>query len=568
MSASLSASLSAHLSASLSARTLRRAASLALVLTSLLALPGAPLLADDEAPPPDPPVAEEPAAEGPGAEEEPSAPARTPFAGSATGLAANHANVELTTITHTRGKRPLKILTIYPTKSGRPQTEEDTNWVCLIVAGLSGDRPAEERRIALDAAWLLAEAGDDLPAGVAFQVIADASPDATEAARTAPRAGNDHPVDNDADGKKDEDGPEDLDGDGKISWMRFPDRSGALHEGRPETERDAPAAPEFANPEEGKPRTHGITLEGHDADLDGAWNEDAVGGVDLARNFPWRFQEHVRGSGDWPASEPASRGIMDLLVADERIALVCELGAADIVVGMPGWTPSWVKLPREDLKTYAGLRTLWGKPEGPESPATAPGPGSFGGTVVHQFGRIWMGRSPLGRSGSMWPTEGARWPGYLKLRWRPLTAEGVPPGAELATVEGELPPTAPEGARLAAFAQACAADRAQIEFVETKTLGKGGLLGIRAHILNTGRLPTHLKRAANVRGRRPLNIRVVLPAEAQLISGAELVQIERLGPGAKSDELRYVVSGPTGTTITIEVTGPDTGTVRRDFVIP
>ena len=128
--------------------------------------------------------------------------------------------------------------------------------------------------------------------------------------------------------------------------------------------------------------------EGRDDDGDGAWNEDGPGGVDLARNFTWRFEEHAPGAGLWAASESTTRAILDLLLADERVALVYETGRDDVPAAAPPWNDVWRKLPDADAALLDDLRALHGKGPDAERKAHAPGRGSLGGTVWHQLGRI------------------------------------------------------------------------------------------------------------------------------------------------------------------------------------
>jgi hypothetical protein len=146
--------------------------------------------------------------------------------------------------------------------------------------------------------------------------------------------------------------------------------------------------------------THRLVLEGRDDDGDGAWNEDGAGGVDVARNFTWRFEEHVPACGRWPASEPETRAILDFLLADERVAVVLELGDAETIAGMPGWGGAWSELPGADVALSNGLRESF--PAAAKQPVhkeRAPLRGSLGLATLHHLGRLWFGRSPLGVGG-------------------------------------------------------------------------------------------------------------------------------------------------------------------------
>jgi len=502
-----------------------------------------------------------------GAQDAPKPPAPPPpvpappklFDGSPADLAAKFRNVSVRDLARSRGGRPLVLVTVL----GKDAKEGELDWEALVVAGLSGNRDRGDTRLALDLAARLAESADAIPPRCAVRVLADASPDATAYARGVRRAaGNDLAVDEDQDGDTDEDGPDDLDGDGTISWMRIPDPAGDQHAGK--NDKGEPTF-ESADTAKGKQPTHRLVREGKDDDGDGAWNEDGPGGVDIARNFTWRFEEHVPLCGRWPASEPETRALLDLLLADERIAVVYELGDAETIQGLPGWGGAWTQLPDPDVALLNGLREMHGA--GPKVPreAKAPGAGSLGLATFHHLGRLWFGRRPLG---TLPPLGSAS----MVKTWRPLAAAGAPQGAELGDPE---PPAnaadydlAAESAPIVKFLSDLAKARARLEFRGVETSGAAGVLTIKAKLVNAGRLPTHTQRGADVKGRRPVNVRVRLPEGASLVAGKPLVQIERLAGGAESEPLVYVVRGASGAKVTIEATGPDTGTVTSEAVIP
>lgn len=521
----------------------------------------------EETPPAGVPASDPPAAPGPEG-----VPARTPFRGTAEELAARHSRVTLSEIGRSRGGRAIRAATVAASE------DAEVTWVALVVRGLAGGRPADEAALVLDVAAALAER-TDLPRGVAFRFVLDGSPDAS-AADGAPTAGvpaptsrgNATPTDDDADGATDEDGPDDADGDGRVGWMRVPDPSGDFAADDPAQ----PQSPVRADAAAGRAPAWRVLPEGRDDDGDGRWNEDGPGGAVVARNFPVAFEEHVRAAGRWAASEPETRALLDHVLADERIAVVYEIGDAETIAASPEHGAAWPKLPDDDAKLLEALRTVHGKaPDGVVRKAHPPGAGSLGLTAWHQLGRLWFGRAPLGRAGPPWPAPGAHWPHDLRLVWTPLTSPGAPAGAEIASA----PPGSPGGGAaatdalaetdaVAEFLARLARDRARVAFTRTEVAGSSGVLRVAARLVNTGRLPTHTQRGADVRGRRPLNVRPVLPAGAKLLAGRPLVQVERLAGGAESEELRWVVAGPSGATVTLECVGPDTGRTVFDVVIP
>jgi hypothetical protein len=502
-----------------------------------------------------------------GDEKKPEPPVQTPapapsppptlFAGSPQDLAAKHANVSVREIGRSAGNRPLVLVSVLP----KDAKESDVEWEALIVAGLEGLRDRDETKLALDVAARLAQTPESIPPRCAVRVLVDGNPDATAYAKDARiRCGNDTAVDDDQDGDVDEDGPDDVDGDGRISWMRFPDPTG-----------DFDASMEKADAAKGKIAKYRLVLEGRDDDGDGLWNEDGPGGVDVARNFTWRFEEHVPACGKWPASEPETRAVLDLLLADERIAVVFELGDAETIGGMPGWNATWTELPAPDVALMKGLAEQYPKIEKARPhEARAPLPGSLGLAMIHHLGRLWFGRSPLGVGGDA--TLVSRAPADRLKKWRPVSGKGVPPGAELADPDPRVDPDAwnlaTESQPLADFVALLAKSRALLEFRDTETGGAAGVLTIKTKLVDVGRLPTHTQRGADVKGRRPINVRVKLPDGAKLEAGRPLVQIERIAAGAESEPLVYVVRGPSGAKVVVEAIGPDTGTVATEAVIP
>ena len=124
------------------------------------------------------------------------------------------------------------------------------------------------------------------------------------------------PFDDDEDGTADEDPPEDLDGDGWITRMRIPD-PGGVWVADPTDDRILVRDPEMSM---AGPR-YTTMSEGIDNDVDGALNEDGVGGLDMNRNFPRNGErEHLQpGAGDYPLSEPETRAAAEFVNAHRNI---------------------------------------------------------------------------------------------------------------------------------------------------------------------------------------------------------------------------------------------------------
>jgi len=122
------------------------------------------------------------------------------------------------------------------------------------------------------------------------------------------------PDDQDGDGRFDEDPGEDLNGDHHLTQMRIRDEKGQY--------RTSPEDPRLlVRRQEGEKGEWTTYSEGIDNDGDGRFNEDGVGGLDINRNWPSRWQqEYVQGgAGLYPLSEPETRAVADFLLAHRNV---------------------------------------------------------------------------------------------------------------------------------------------------------------------------------------------------------------------------------------------------------
>ena len=122
------------------------------------------------------------------------------------------------------------------------------------------------------------------------------------------------PDDQDGDDKYDEDPGEDLNGDHHLTQMRVRDENGQY--------RTSPDDPRLmVRRQEGEKGEWRVYSEGIDNDGDGRFNEDGVGGLDINRNWPSRWQqEHVQGgAGLYPLSEPETRAVAEFLLAHRNV---------------------------------------------------------------------------------------------------------------------------------------------------------------------------------------------------------------------------------------------------------
>ncbi len=122
------------------------------------------------------------------------------------------------------------------------------------------------------------------------------------------------PHDSDRDGSFDEDPGEDLNGDHYLTQMRIRDPEGPM-----KTSPDDPRLMvRVGENEQGEWR---VMSEGIDNDKDGRVNEDGVGGLDINRNWPSRWQqEYIQGgAGPYALSEPETRAVADFILAHPNI---------------------------------------------------------------------------------------------------------------------------------------------------------------------------------------------------------------------------------------------------------
>lgn len=143
------------------------------------------------------------------------------------------------------------------------------------------------------------------------------------------------PHDSDRDGLLDEDPPEDLDGDGHIRQMRQ-----KVEQGKGEfiLDPDDPSGRLLKRVGEGK-GDYQVWSEGIDNDLDGRYNEDGIGGLDLHRNYleNWRPEPGrdatgrgwtQLGAGEYPLSEPETRAVVLWLLTHPNVGVANSMDTA------------------------------------------------------------------------------------------------------------------------------------------------------------------------------------------------------------------------------------------------
>ncbi len=143
------------------------------------------------------------------------------------------------------------------------------------------------------------------------------------------------PHDTDRDSLIDEDPPEDLDGDNHIRQMR---QKVEMGKGEFILDPDDPSGRLLKRVGEGKGDWKQWS-EGVDNDLDGRFNEDGIGGLDLHRNYleNWRPEPGRDatgrgwtqfGAGEYPLSEPETRAVVMWLLTHPNVGVANSMDTA------------------------------------------------------------------------------------------------------------------------------------------------------------------------------------------------------------------------------------------------
>ena len=309
--------------------------------------------------------------------------------------------VTVTSLAKTAGGREIYLLTL----SIGPAGEKPA---MLVVGGVHPPHLADSE-LALRTARLLAEkataegdqrdtAARDLLTAMTVYVIPQPSPDASESFFRRPyyeRATNDHPTDDDRDGRLDEDPVEDLNGDGFITMMRVEDPSGSYmphpDDARVMIEADA------KKKERGRYILHS---EGIDNDGDEKFNEDGPGGVAFNRNFTFQYPYFEAGAGPHQVSEIETRAVADFAYSRPNIAMVLTFGPDDNLMHV--WEPDKDKKAEEkriktsvlkdDAPYFSYLAERYRKIHGGKDAPTAPkAAGSFVHWAYFHYGRWSLG---------------------------------------------------------------------------------------------------------------------------------------------------------------------------------
>lgn len=458
----------------------------------------------------------------------------------------------------------------------------------LVVAGLNPDHRTGVRVAArLPQALMDAAAAEpelaELLKRCAVEVIAAPAPDALELAARGPLREQrcvPTPVDDDNDGLVDEDGPEDLNGDGVISMLRAPDPEGAWR-----CSDEDPRLMVKADASKGERGTWKLVSEGIDNDGDGLINEDAVGGVDLDRNFAHGWKEGEKSVGMSCPSEIASRALLEHVLHRPSIAAVMVLGWRDNLAQLQRTSESAERRAPNGLLAddvhwakplTAELAKLLGANEGVEDsadggfhqwayaqmglpafasrvvyrPELEPGKKLPNGAEPKSTDAKWLLHSDnLGGAGFM-PWTSTAHPGWEKAElggFRPLWNVSMDEQRCAAAVQAQVK---------AVTAILRALPTVQVEQIAAKDLG-GGVHEITAMVAVQGAVPGMTAAARQAHAVHPLLVRFDA-GKATLIDGAVLTRIEKL-PVNWRRQLRWLVRGDGDLSVSVKAVLPRCG---------
>jgi len=230
-------------------------------------------------------------------------------------------------------------------------------------------------------------------------IIPRLNPDAAENFFAKPKfetSLSNKPVDNDHDGLMDEDGPEDLNSDGLITSMRIESLEG---EYILDSVDDRLLI--MADHLKGQAGVWLYLSEGIDNDKDELWNEDAPGGVNFNRNFPYNFEFFAPDAGVHQVSEAETRALADFIIEHPHIGIVLTYGAADNLLKTPkGAKPpesrkSMTAIDEDDVAYYRAFGELYRKTLGlSKELEEISNPGTFSDWMYFHRGRLSLAAKP------------------------------------------------------------------------------------------------------------------------------------------------------------------------------
>lgn len=469
----------------------------------------------------------------------------------------------------------------------------------LLVAGLDGSRAYTSTLAMAHARQLAAGFNEskeltEILESTTFYVIPRLAVDAGERRFQTPlheSSASGLGVDNDRDGAQGEDSPADINGDGFISVMRQRHGEGTWVE-----DPTDPRALRERELDKGELGTWRLLVEGLDRDGDGEVAEDGPLDAHVNRNFPRHWTEHAAEAGRYPTHEPGALALVEFLLEHRDIALVVTYGDEMNLAEKPASqkdTPGGSRgsvttgLYERDLPAYKELGERYRNITGNGTPNAGEQPGSFQGFAYHHRGLMTLNIDPWSvpldakhpepeetegseeSSGEgdqeqeeadppkptddgkrlIWLDQNAAgshldWTPFDHPQLGPVEIGGFKPYALLEPPAAELPALIETHFEFLRGLPATL-PRLRVEDVEGKALG-GGLVEVKAVLVNDALLPQQTRAAERSRAVRPARVQLSLPDGAELVGGPRQQLVSDLAALGGRRELRWLVAGATG----------------------
>ena len=456
----------------------------------------------------------------------------------------------------------------------------------LVVANLEGPWAWTSGLVLDEARELAARYASDaavkeLLDGTTLYLVPCANPDAAEARFATPleeRLACAPSMDDDRDGRAGEDGPSDVDGDGRILWMRREDPDGEWI-----ADPTDPRAMVQAERTKGERGRWKLFVEGRDSDHDERVGEDPLLDVQVGRNFPHGWKEHMPEAGPWPMSQPESRGLALFVLAHRELQLVVVYGAQDSLQEKPKTAPDGggrgllAATPESDAKLYDELGRRYKALVATKAKGEGDANGTFGAWCELERGLAVLSIAPWSlpldqeapkkdddakkdegkKDGEKRePSDDAK-----RLRWidaKDESARFVPWKAfqhpELGAVEiggfapyARIEPPESERASIAdaqrTFLASLGGVLARLRLVDVKAKDLGGVWQVDAVVENPSFLPYPTVAGRRTGAPRPARVTLALPPSAKLLAGERQTLVRELAGSGGRRELRWLVQG-------------------------
>ncbi len=465
----------------------------------------------------------------------------------------------------------IPIIKIQSTKSPKP--------TLLIVAGVDGKHPAgvvNAMHVAQELIALPQNELKELLETKSIWIIPVLNIDAYKRNITDLQwtSGNGRVIDNDRDGRIDENPSKDLNGDGVISQMRIKSPAGVF--------KAHALLFDFlvnADPVKGEKGDYEVFIEGIDIDKDGRIGEDGAGGVNLDKNFGFDYPIFEAESGDYAASEPETRAIIDFIFDNPQIAAVLHFGLQNNLSSPEVFDPrkaserivkSWQSNDVEVSKYVSHLYTQSVKSLG-EAPKLPAGKGNFSSTIYYHTGKFsfvtpsWWTPSPS-TDGKKVTKEEDKFVHWVKenniqgaiLPWQKVNHPDFPNQEVEVGGVVEIFKNNPPIEHLKSVASehtnfilSLVRSMATLDFSTPKVTSLGDdIYRVEVQVYNTGKMPTYSAITDRLKYVPKLKTVLELQKSQQFISGKRLQTYPTLAAG-KSMTFSWLVKGKGKTTLTV-----------------